>query len=67
LGQGINFVGWRPATLKGVKMDENGAYIWVCFALTTAVLLVCEWRARLRHKRVYRDIEVRVRALGDSE
>jgi heme exporter protein CcmD len=48
-------------------MGGYGAYIWSSFALTAIVLLVCEWRARVRHKHVYRDIEVRVTALGDTE
>ncbi len=43
-----------------------GAYVWTCFILAGVVLVVCEWRARLRHRRVYRDIEVRIKALGDS-
>lgn len=48
-------------------MQEYGIYIWTCFALTALVLIICEWRGRVRHKRVYRDVEVRVKALGDSE
>jgi heme exporter protein CcmD len=48
-------------------MGAYGMYVWGCFALTAAVLLICEWRARTRHRHVYRDIEVRVKALGDTE
>ncbi len=48
-------------------MGTYGVYVWSCFALTAIVFLLCEWRARLRHKHVYRDIEVRVKALGDTE
>ena len=48
-------------------MGGYGAYIWGSFALTAVVLLICDWRARVRHKHVYRDIEVRVTALGDTE
>ncbi len=48
-------------------MGGYGAYIGSCFALTAIVFLVCEWRARVRHRNVYRDIEVRVTALGDTE
>ena len=48
-------------------MGEYGVYIWSCFALTAIVLVICEWRGRLRHQRVYRDVEVRIKALGDTE
>jgi heme exporter protein CcmD len=49
-----------------LSMGAYGAYVWSCFALTAIVVAVCEWRARSRHKKVYRDIEVRVKALGDD-
>lgn len=48
-------------------MGSYSIYVWSCFALTAAVLIICEWRARTRHRHVYRDIEVRVKALGDTE
>ncbi len=48
-------------------MGAYSTYVWSSFALTAIVFLLCEWRARLRHKHVYRDIEVRVKALGDTE
>ncbi len=53
--------------MSGLAMGSYGVYVWSCFSLTAAVLLICEWRARKRHKIVYRDIEVRVKALGDTE
>lgn len=49
------------------SMGGYGAYVWTCFIMTGVVLVICEWRARLRHRRVYRDIEVRIKALGDSQ
>jgi heme exporter protein CcmD len=48
-------------------MGSYGVYVWTCFALTAIVVLICEWRARRRHKHVYRDIVVRIKALGDTE
>jgi heme exporter protein CcmD len=48
------------------SMGGYGAYVWTCFIMAGVVLVICEWRARLRHRRVYRDIEVRIKALGDS-
>jgi len=50
-----------------LSMGGYGAYVWTCFALAGVVLVVCEWRARLLQRRVYRDIEVRIKALGDSQ
>ena len=49
-----------------LSMGGYGAYVWTCFLMTAVVIGICEWRARLRHRRVYRDIEVRIKALGDS-
>ncbi len=46
-------------------MGAYGAYVWGCFALTAIVFVICEWRARRRQRQVYRDIEVRVKALAD--
>lgn len=53
--------------MEALAMGSYGAYVWSCFALTGAVLVFCEWRARVRHRHVLRDIEVRVKALGESE
>ena len=50
-----------------LSMGGYGVYVWTCFFLTAAVLLICDWRARLRQRRVYRDIEVRIKALGDKQ
>ena len=53
--------------MEGLAMGGYGAYVWTCFGLTAVVLVVCEWRARLRHRHVFRDIEVRVKALGEHQ
>ncbi len=50
-----------------LSMGGYGAYVWTCFLLTAVVVIICEWRARIRHRRVYRDIEVRIKALGDTQ
>jgi heme exporter protein CcmD len=49
-----------------LSMGGYGAYVWTCYALAAVVVGILEWRARLRHRRVYRDIEVRIKALGDT-
>ena len=48
-----------------LSMGAYGGYVWSCFALTLVIVVFLDWRARLRHKRVYRDIEVRLKALQD--
>jgi len=53
--------------MENLAMGNYGVYVWSCFALTLAVVIFSDWRARLRHKRVYRDIEVRIKALGDGQ
>ena len=53
--------------MEKLAMGNYGVYVWSCFGLTLLVVLFAEWRARLRHKRVYRDIEVRIKALGEGQ
>jgi len=53
--------------MEALSMGEYGAYVWSSFLLAAAVLIICDWRARLRQRRVYRDIEVRIKALGDNQ
>ncbi|MCH8135613.1 MAG: heme exporter protein CcmD [Proteobacteria bacterium] len=53
--------------MEAVTMGSYGAYVWTCFALALAVLIYSDWSARVRHKRVYRDIEVRIKALEERE
>jgi heme exporter protein CcmD len=67
MGKRFGLVNERKNLMSGASMGAYGTYVWGCFALTAAVLVICEWRARTRHRHVYRDIEVRVKALGDTE
>ena len=53
--------------MEGMAMESYGAYVWTCFGLTLAVLLINEWRVRARQATVYRDIEVRIKALEGGE
>ncbi len=53
--------------MDAFAMGGYGAYVWSCFGLTVVIVVFSEWRARIRHKRVYRDIEVRLKALEDRE
>ena len=53
--------------MDGLAMGGYGAYVWSCFGLTLLIIVFSEWRARIRHRRVYRDIEVRLKALEERE
>ncbi len=53
--------------MESLAMGDYGAYVWSCFGLTLIVMVLSDWRARARHRRVYRDIEVRIKALGERE
>lgn len=53
--------------MDALGMGSYGIYVWSCFGLTLLVVLFADWRARLRHKRVYRDIEVRIKALEERK
>ena len=45
------------------SMGDYGFYVWSCFVLTFVVIVLSEWRARIRHNKVYKDIEMRIKAL----
>ena len=51
--------------MEQLAMGGYGAYVWSCFALSAIVVVAMEWRARARHRRVLRDIEVRIKALEE--
>lgn len=51
--------------MEKLAMGGYAAYVWSCFALTLAVFIFNTWRARVRHRSVYRDIEVRIKAVEE--
>jgi heme exporter protein CcmD len=53
--------------IEKLAMGGYGPYVWTCFALAAIVVIGAEWAGRVRHKRVYRDIEVRIKALEDRQ
>ncbi len=53
--------------MNALAMGSYGVYVWSCFALTLIVIVLSDWRARTRHNQVYRDIEVRIKALEDRQ
>ncbi len=46
-----------------LAMGQYGAYVWTCFGLTFAVLVVCVVQARMRHQKVFEDIRARIKAM----
>ncbi len=63
MGKGADLVAKGTKLMDYLAMGGYGAYVWSCFALTFAVVIFNEWRARVRHRAVYRDIEVRIKAV----
>lgn len=53
--------------MEAIGMGSYGSYVWACFGLSVAVMLICEWSLRARQRRVYRDIEVRIKALESNQ
>ena len=51
--------------MEVLGFNNYSLYIWACFGLTLVVVVACDVLARVRHKRVYRDIEVRIKALEE--
>ncbi|MDX1506893.1 MAG: heme exporter protein CcmD [Woeseiaceae bacterium] len=45
-----------------LAMGGYAAFVWSTYALVFAVVVFNEWRARARHRQVYRDVEVRIKA-----
>jgi len=53
--------------MDALAMGNYGPYVWSCFALAFIIVVFVEWRSRVRHHRVYRDIEVQIKALEDRQ
>ncbi len=53
--------------MEAMTMGSYGAYVWSCFGLTLAVIIFSDWRSRVHHKQIYRDIEVRIKALEEHQ
>jgi heme exporter protein CcmD len=53
--------------MDALAMGNYGAYVWSCFGLTLIVMVLSDWRARARHKQIYRNIEVQIKALEERQ
>jgi heme exporter protein D len=49
-----------------LAMGKYGAYVWSSFALMLIVMVASVMQARARHRRVYQDIESRLRAMESA-
>ena len=47
--------------MENLAMGNYGAYVWTCFILAALIVALNEWMARSRHRRVSREVEVRMR------
>ena len=52
--------------MEVLAMRKYGIFVWSCFALTFIVLIGNEWMARVRQKQVYKEVEVRLRAIEEK-
>ena len=49
-----------------LAMGGYGAYVWSSVGLTFVVIVICLIQARLRHRKIFSDIQKRIRALEAS-
>lgn len=48
-------------------MGGYGVYVWTCFGLTLAIVIINEWLARRRQRTEFRDVEVRIKAVEERQ
>ena len=53
--------------MESLAMGSYGIYVWTCFGLALAVVVLSDWRARYRHRQVYKEIRTRVKALEGKQ
>ena len=53
--------------MDALAMGNYGPYVWSCYGLSLIVIVFSQWRARARHKLIYREIEVRIKALEEHQ
>ena len=53
--------------MEALAMGKYGIYVWSCFGITFLVVIAMDVMSRARHKRTYREIEVRIKALEERE
>ena len=53
--------------MEALAMGKYGIYVWSCFGITFLVVIGMDILSRARHRRIYREVEVRIKALEDRE
>ncbi len=48
---------------EALSMGNYGAFVWSSYALTAAVVIICFWQGRRRHKAIVHNIRQRIRAM----
>jgi len=51
--------------MSAFQMGAYGVYVWACFGLTVAVVVICEWQARALHRKIYSQVESHILARED--
>lgn len=52
--------------MEAFAMGKYGAYVWTSFGLAALVFVFNEWRTRARHRKIYRDVAMRLRATEEK-
>ena len=52
--------------MEALSMGKYTAYVWTSFGLTAVVFAFNEWRIRARHRKIYRDVAMRIRATEEN-
>ncbi len=52
--------------MEALAMGKYGAYVWSSFGLAAVVFAINEWRIRARHRKIYRDVAMRIRATEEK-
>ena len=52
--------------MESLAMGGYGAYVWSCFALTAAVLIIATVQARHRQQKIVRELRARARAASEK-
>ncbi len=53
--------------MDALTMGNYGLYVWSCFTLAFIIVACIDWLSRVQHRRVYRDIEVQIKALEERQ
>jgi heme exporter protein CcmD len=52
--------------MEPLSMGGYGAYIWTAYALTFGVVILCAAQGIRRHRKVFNDLQTRLRAATEK-